>query len=251
MRKPKPANAQYSWYHFPSKLGTLTEEFASASDATSLCCYQLWARPHVLEMHQLQSVLAGFSPHQLLWLPPHDLLRSPRGWGLLFSWHIKSCNPAIFTQPRMHLSHHMLIHNITTQIQLNKIENINFFATSWSQDDQEHLPFEGGHYFVAAPGVWVACTHPWNSSWPKVLKIKLLVGSGDFWHTKFEKCLQWCICKDNHGLCVFATQKCSEMICLPGWWWWWAWELLLFFLDQLRGLKSSHLIYVKLILKLY
>jgi hypothetical protein len=106
-----------------------------------------------------------------LWLPPHDLLRSPRGWGLLFSWHIKSCNPAIFTQPRMHLSHHMLIHNITTQIQLNKIENINFFPTSWSQDDQGHLPFEGGHYFVAAPGVWVACTHPRNSSWPQVLRL--------------------------------------------------------------------------------
>jgi hypothetical protein len=155
-------------------------------------------------------VLAGFSPHQLLWLPPHDLLRSPQGWGLLLSWHIKSCNPAKFTQPRMHLSHYMLIHNITTQIQLNKIENINFFATS-CQDDQGHLPFKGGHYFVAAPGVWVACTRLWNSSWPKVLKIILLVGSGDFWHIKFAKCLQWCICKESHGLCVFATQKCSEI----------------------------------------
>jgi hypothetical protein len=147
----------------------------------------------------------------------------------------------------MHLSHHMLIHNITTQIQLNKIENINFFATSWSQDDQGHLPFKGGHYFVAAPGVWVACTW-WVLVIILILKIILLVGSGDFWRTKFAKCLQWYICKENHGLCVFATQKCSE-IDMPTWMVSLGTPLVLSWPTQ--GFEEVALIYVKLILKLY
>jgi hypothetical protein len=158
-----------------------------------------------------------------LWLPPHDLLRSPQGWGLLLSWRIKPCNPAKFTQPRMQLlSHHMLMSDITTQIQLNKIENINFFAISWSQDDQGHLPFEGGHYFVAAPGVWVACSCPWNSSWPQVLKIVHRVGSGDFSHTKMQNAWTDTYAKKTMDYVSLQLRSVQKLTCLPGWWWWWA-----------------------------